>query len=272
MTNHRLFISLVILLITLAQPGWTADGPTFNLLKADPSDLPKSQTIKVSHDPVYNKAKEYEAYQLAEILNKITVPDSLKMDELVIVFTAADGYKVAMAYSDALTEQGFIAFRDNGAENKKWLGFKFGKQTMTPAPYYLVWPKKDLDEWRYPWPFQLVSLSLQPARAYFGVAAPAAANTDAQVNRGFVLFSRYCIRCHSVNLSGGKVGPELNIPKNITEYFKEQELPKFILNASAYRAGAKMPNFSGIITTDNAQSIVHYLKHKKSEKRIKPDE
>ena len=264
MINRRLFISLVILLIALPQPGWTADWPTFNLLKADPAHLPKPQTIKVSHDPIYNKAKEYEAYPLAEILNKIVVPDSLKAVDLVIVFTATDGYKAAMAYSDAIAEQGFIAFRDKGAESKKWLDFKFGKQTMTPAPYYLVWPKKGLDEWRYPWPFQLVSLSLQPAKAYFGTAAPASSN--AQVNNGFVLFSRYCIRCHSVNLSGGKVGPELNIPKNITEYFKEQELPKFILNATAYRAGTKMPNFESIITADDAQDIMSYLKQMKSQK------
>ncbi len=136
---------------------------------------------------------------------------------------------------------------------------------MTPAPYYLVWPKKGLDEWRYPWPFQLVSISLQPAKAYYGVAAPAP-NNDAQLDNSFVLFSRYCIRCHSVNLSGGKVGPELNIPKNITEYFKEQELPKFILNATAYRAGTKMPNFEGTITVYDVDAIVSYLKQMKSEK------
>lgn len=265
MANHRLSAILVILLITLPQPGWTMDWPTFDLLKADSSQLPKPQTVKVSHDPVYDKAKEYEAYPLAEILDKIAVPDSLKTDELVIVFTATDGYKVAVAYSDATVERGFIAFRDKGAENKKWLDFKSGKQTMTPAPYYLVWPKKDLDEWRYPWPFQLVSLSLQPAKTYFGAAAPAA-NTNVQVNNGFVLFSRYCIRCHSVNLSGGKVGPELNIPKNITEYFKEQALPKFIHNATAYRAGTKMPNFESTITADDVEAIVSYLKQMKTEK------
>jgi hypothetical protein len=84
----------------------------------------------------------------------------------------------------SLAEQGFIAFRDNGAENKKCLDFKFGKQTITPAPFYLVWPKKGLDEWCYPWPFQLVSLSLEPAETYFGAAAPAA-STNAQVNKGF---------------------------------------------------------------------------------------
>jgi mono/diheme cytochrome c family protein len=264
MNDHRLSISLVILLISFLRPVWATDWPTFNLLKTDPSQLPKPQAIKVSHDPIYNKAKDYEAYPLAGILNKIVVPDSLKTDELVIVFTATDGYTVAMAYSDAMTEQGFIAFRDNGAEGKKWLDFKFGKQTMTPAPYYLVWPKKGLDEWRYPWPFQLASLSIEPAKAYFGAAAPV--NANAKVNNGFALFSRYCIRCHSVNLSGGKVGPELNIPKNITEYFKEQELPKFILNATAYRAGTKMPSFESTLTADDAEDIVSYLKQMKIEK------
>ena len=265
MTKHRLFISLLFLLISLPQPSWATDWPSFNLLDVNSSNTPKPQTVKVSHDPVYKTAKEYQAYPLAEILSKITVSDSLKTDELVIVFTSADGYKVSMAYNDAITEQGFIAFKDNAAtENKNWLDFKFGKQTMTPAPFYLVWPKKGLDEWRYPWPFQLVSLSLQPAKAYFGAAAPV--HADARINNGFMLFSRYCIRCHSVNLSGGKVGPELNIPKNITEYFKEQELPKFILNANAYRAGTKMPNFESIITTDDAENIVHYLKQMKSEK------
>ena len=271
MTNHRLFVSLVFLLLSIPHPGLATDWPTFNLLEANSSNAPKSQTVKVSHDPVYKTAKEYQAYPLAEILKKITVPDSIKTDELVIVFTSADGYKVSMAYSDAIAEQGFIAFKDNTAtENKNWLDFKFGKQTMTPAPYYLVWPKKNLDEWRYPWPFQLVSLSLQPARVYFGAAAPA--RSDVRINNGFSLFSRYCIRCHSVNLSGGKVGPELNIPKNISEYFKEQELSGFIRNATAYRAGTKMPNFESIITANDAQDIVHYLIQMKSEKLMKPDE
>ena len=265
MTNHRLFISLVFLLLSPPQSGWATDWPTFNLLTINSSNTPKSQTVKISHDPVYKTSKEYQAYPLAEFLNKITVPDSLKKDELVIVFASVDGYKVSMAYNDALSEQGFIAFKDNAAtENKNWLNFKFGKQTMTPAPFYLIWPKKELDEWRYPWPFQLVSLSIQPAKAYFGAAAPV--HADDRINNGFALFSRYCIRCHSINLSGGKVGPELNIPKNISEYFKETELSEFIRNATAFRAGTKMPNFESIITASDARDIVLYLKQMKSEK------
>ena len=259
------FMGMVMLLMILAKSARTAEWPAFDLLEAASSQLPKSQHVKVDHDPVYKKTKNYEAYPLAEILNKMPLAKAMKPEELVIVFTASDGYKVAMAYSDAMAEKGFIAFRDMDAENKKWQDFKFGKQAMTPAPYYLVWPKKGLDEWRYPWPFQLVSLSLEPAKTYYGDAAPVT-NTDALVNKGFGLFSRYCIRCHSVNFAGGKVGPELNSPKNVTEYFKEQELPKFILNATAYRGGTKMPSFEGILTADDVQAIISYLKQMKSEK------
>ncbi|MGZ8095787.1 MAG: c-type cytochrome [Methylosarcina sp.] len=240
--------------------------PEFNLVKADAAQLPQSKTVIVDHDPVYKASKEYQAYPLREILKHLPKPASFNVDDQMIVFTAVDGYKVAMAYQDSMSEEGFIAFKDNAApENKKWLEFKFGKQTMTPAPYYLVWPKKGLDEWRYPWPFQLVSISLQPAKSYFGAAAPSVA--DKKVNNGFSLFSRYCIRCHSVNLSGGDVGPELNIPKNITEYFKEEEIAGFILNAPTYRAGTKMPVFEGLISNDNAQDIVSYLKQMKLDKK-----
>ncbi|MEF3073931.1 cytochrome c [Methylobacter sp. Wu1] len=263
MTSIRQLLSLAVLLL-LPQLSPAADWPNFNLLKVDPAQLPKPETVKIDHDPVYKSAKEYEAYPLSEILKKIPMPPSLKADELVVVFTAADGYNVSMAYQDAMAEQGFIAFKDNAAEPQKWQEFKFGKQTVTPAPFYLVWPKKGLDEWRYPWPFQLVSLSLQPAKTYFGAAAPAKA--DDRVNNGFKLFSRYCIRCHSVNLAGGEVGPELNVPKNVTEYFKEQELPGFIRNATAYRAGTKMPSFESLITPDDAQDIVQYLKQMSLEK------
>ncbi len=240
--------------------------PELDLANADSTKSLPSKTVKIDRDPVYKASKEYQAYPLIDILKKIRIPESLNTDDLLIVFTAVDGYKVSMAYQDAHLEAGYVAFKDNAAAgHKSWLDFKVGKQTMTPAPFYLVWPKNGLDEWRYPWPFQLASITLQPAKIYFGDAAPSGG--DESVNNGFKLFSRYCIRCHSVNLSGGDVGPELNVPKNISEYFKEEALPGFILNATAYRAGTKMPAFDNLISDDEARAIASYLMHMKLEKK-----
>jgi len=263
MNNRQCILSLIIFI--WAQSSLAADWPKFELTSADLVRSLKAQTIDISHDPVYKSAKQYQAYLLSDIINKLAIPDGQQSEDWMVVFTATDGYKVAMTYPDALQEQGYIAFKDNSAGSNNWLSFKFGKKTITPEPYYLVWSKAGLDEWRYPWPFQLVTVSLQPATEYYGAAAPTNSNNP-QVKNGFSLFSRYCIRCHSVNLAGGSVGPELNIPKNVSEYFKEQELAGFIRNAPAYRAGTKMPSFEVLISAEDTQAIVHYLNQKKYEK------
>lgn len=241
------------------------DVPRFNLTHTDLSKTLTAQTIDISHDPVYRSEKKYLAYALSDILSHLSIAGDQDLSDWVIVFTAKDGYKVAMAYRDALSESGFIAFKDLAAGSDNWQPFQFGKKTITPEPYYLVWPKAGLDEWQYPWPFQLTSIALEPASSYYGKAAPAN-NKNGDVKKGFVLFSRYCIRCHSVNLAGGKVGPELNIPKNISEYFNEHELSGFIRNATTYRAGTQMPSFENLLSVKDTQQIIDYLKHKKLEK------
>lgn len=250
-------LSAIFISHSVSADGW----PTIELAGID---LSTAKRIQIEEDPVYKTAKEYEAIPLAQVVNRFPEADRAAKDRLV-VFTAKDGYSVSMALADAMSEQGFIAFRDSEAPSgQKWLTFKFGKETTTPAPFYLVWPKQGLDKWRYPWPFQLASISLQPASTYFGAAAPV--NKTDDIRTGFNLFSTYCIRCHSVNLSGGQVGPELNVPKNITEYFIEAELAGFILNAQAYRSGTKMPSFEKVLDRQQAEAIVTYLKQMKNEK------
>lgn len=260
MTRLKLFLFLLIT-IFISHSVFADEWPTIELAGID---LSAAKRIQIEKDPVYKTAKEYEAIPLTQVLSRFSETDRAAKDR-VVVFVAKDGYSVSMALADAMSEQGFIAFRDTEAPSgQKWLTFKFGKETTTPAPFYLVWPKQGLDKWRYPWPFQLASISLQPASTFFGAAAPAKKTDD--IRTGFNLFSTYCIRCHSVNLSGGQVGPELNIPKNITEYFIEAELAGFILNAPSYRSGTKMPSFEKILDRQQAEAIVTYLKYMKNEK------
>ncbi len=220
------------------------------------------KTITVPKDPVYRSQKKYRAYPLRPVIQDLAKHYNGDLMQAVLVLTAIDGYKVSMTYTDAVEEDGYLAFNDVSAAPKKWTPFKFGDTEMTPAPFYLVWTKPNIDKWRYPWPFQLNTISIQPAEVYFGKAAPN--SQEKIVKQGFAVFSRYCIRCHAVNDSGGKVGPELNAPQNITDLYGTEILTKLILNAPLYRKNTKMPVFKEILTTSQVDSILAYLKAMKS--------
>lgn len=252
-----------LLLLFLVSPSIFADTrPNFNLLTATKDQLPNTTQITIENDPVYKIQKHYQAYALTAIIQMLVKDSTLALTNTLLVFTAADGYKVTMSYQDALLEKGYIAFKDLSAKNGAWIQFKFGNENISPAPYYLAWPKPDLDKWRYPSPFQLTSISLQSAESYFSAAAPDSNNP--KITQGFALFSRYCIRCHSVNHTGGKLGPELNLPKNITDYYTQQKLSDFILDASTFRVNTKMPVFKDILSKKEVLKIQHYLKSMKS--------
>jgi hypothetical protein len=69
------------------------------------------------------------------------------------------------------------------------------------------------------WPYEVVAIELVNFRAdvsrdlFFGHGG-----ATQPWRKGFDLFRKECLKCHSLNLQGGDIGPELNVPQNITEY------------------------------------------------------
>jgi len=96
---------------------------------------------------------------------------------------------------------------------------------------------------------------------------PAGAAADSPVMTGYKLFHAKCLYCHAMNGGGGRSGPELNIPVNVTEYLKEEYVIAFILNARAVRARSMM-SVQPEITRQDAERIVDYLKYMKNNKRV----
>ncbi|MCP4327099.1 MAG: cytochrome c [Alphaproteobacteria bacterium] len=222
--------------------------------------MPASVDIKTENDIVYHKAKHYSGYPLRNLLALIPKLDDLRRGGAEIVFTAEDGYRATMGLDEALAANGVVAFRDLDAPaGKKWVPFTHGKQTITPAPYYLVWPKQDPSNWAYSWPYQLAKIAVQPFSDVFGAAVPK--DPNAAVREGFYVFKTYCLQCHSVNLSGGDLAPELNVPRNITEYLQRPVLEAFIHDVPSFRAGSKMPSFKDVLAAKDVTRAVDYLEH-----------
>jgi len=210
-------------------------------------------------DPVYKRRKRYAGVALADLLRqRWPTVDDWATAGAELVLTAADGYSPSMDLGRALAGGGVVAVRDlDRPPDDPWEPFLQGKETITPAPYYLVWPDADPGDPGHAWPYQLVSLRIEPVDRRWAAAAPG--DGAAPVAReGFRLWARHCAPCHSVNLVGGSLGPELNVPMSVTEYWPAEHLAGFIAAPERYRARSKMPGFAHLPDGEQ-RAILAYL-------------
>jgi mono/diheme cytochrome c family protein len=203
-------------------------------------------------DPVYKTRKTYEGFWLKDVLKSGGLGQE-GGDE--VVFHCADGYSPTMPWSRLEGHRALLAFREKGRKGG-WQSFLQGKSRITPAPFYLVWDAQG-DE--YPWPYQLVGIEVVDFAKTYNRIYPSGQARDSAVFRGFTTFREKCLRCHSINLQGGTQCPELNYPKNITEYRDSKLLKQFIRNPSSFRARSKMPAFPDL-KDQELDDILSYLK------------
>ncbi len=259
---HASVIGLVLGLIfgagVVAAPA-RAGEPVLDLgVLAARGEMPPAVEVATGDDIVYGRPMRYRGYRLRDLLARWANLDALRAAGAEVIFAATDGYVATMALDDALAADGVVAFRDLDAPaGQDWQTFKQGKTTTTPAPYYLVWPNRDPDEWAYPWPYQLATIAVEPFALRFGRAVPDGGG--AAVRAGFHVFKTFCLKCHSVNLAGGDLGPELNVPRSITEYWDREVLAGFIHDVPSYRAGSKMPSFVDLLETAEIDRVLDYL-------------
>lgn len=222
-------------------------------------------TIEIE-DPVYNKHKRYAGYWLSEILGTAGIQAD---PNAVLVFTALDGYKARVTVADVINSKAkaLVAVKDLDAP-EGWENIQQGKELKTPAPYYLVWqiPPDAPANIKLPWPYQMNEISILNIDEAQAKLVPDSGERNSSIMRGYKIFQQNCIACHSLNLEGGVVGPELNIPRNILEYRDRKTLREFIANPSSFRARDKMPAFGKELSSGSIEDVLDYLawmgKHK----------
>jgi mono/diheme cytochrome c family protein len=137
--------------------------------------------------------------------------------------------------------------------------FGHGKEASNPGPNYIVWKNgDDREEKKKPWPWALVALHKEEMDDT--LIRP----KNPKLNAGYNLYKQHCIACHSINLVGGQVGFEMNIPKNITEYRTYEFFSSFVVAPESYRAQSKMP--ARKLPESELKAIWEYLKGKAGEK------
>lgn len=210
------------------------------------------------YDIEYGKTKRYEGFPLGDIL-RLAFGENLKSGEYTdVAFIALDGYNAVAALSRIREPGGYIVYSD--LDSGKWE--PVGKQGTDPGPFYLVWTGKGqtpVNE--YPWPWQIAAVNLMRFQDQYPLVFPKGAAADSAAYKGYELFKGRCVRCHSMNGEGGKVGPDLNAPKSIVEYRPAYMIKEFIKHPSRYRY-THMPDNPDLTESDLDALLAyfHYMK------------
>lgn len=225
--------------------------------------LGKDTVVTIINDPVYHKAKKYKAVSASLLIrNQI---DLTKIDpkNTKIVFECIDGYKPEMPLELFLNVNPYLAFKDVEApEGSNWEKIIKNENEMSAAPFYIVYTSVPEKDSLYKWPYNLVRIYLAPLNESTIQLYPL---KNRKLESGYTLFKNQCITCHALNGIGGTMGPELNYPKSVTEYWKEKELVDYIVNPASFRNKTKMPTLG--ITKVQSQEIVAYLKYMSENKK-----
>lgn len=233
----------------------------------------KVATTRLALDnPSSGRRAEYRGVSLNALLAAVYGESWRDYDE--ITFVCADGYRPSMPLSLLDHHQALLAFAQADRDGFEPIVRSNG-QAVDPGPYYLVWdtdadPSLAGDGW-VSWPWQIVALELARTGERYPRAAPPADSGDT-VKRGFLAFRQHCIKCHAVNGDGAQVGPELNYPASVTEYWQPDWLERFILDPRSVRQGSAMTAFYAGLPQqrERVAEVLAYLHAMARHKRAPP--
>jgi len=198
------------------------------------------QEIEVA-DPYHERSMRYLAMPLRCVLDVgfegTGGAEGLRTQGLLL--RALDGYARPVQGKDLLEPGAFLAFGEVGLMQGKHARPRFAKidrRRIDPGPFYLVWiGAAQNDPHVHPWPYQLSTIQVAPFEAAFPKTVPSGLDPSDRGWTGYALFQRSCASCHAINGEGGKIGPDLNVPRSIVEYRPIDQIRGYIRDPQATR-------------------------------------
>ncbi|HRG95784.1 MAG TPA: cytochrome c [Polyangiaceae bacterium] len=224
-------------------------------------DLP-TETLTV-FDPYYKKPKTFRALRFADVwrLGFDGAPEDAGVAPGELLLRAKDGYTVPLRPPLSTEPGAYLAYED--VEVPGWE--PIGPQRANPAPFYLVWREPGQQSLEtHPRPWQLATIERASFERTFPHTVPTGEPPGSLAFVGFGLFRDRCARCHAINREGGRVGPELNVPKNVLEYRTAAEVKAYVRDPLSLRYG-NMPPHPDLREAD-LDALVGYLAAMKTRK------
>jgi len=156
-----------------------------------------------------------------------------------LLLRALDGYTRPVAGKELLAAGGVLAYGEPARLASAEASSAFspiGRRQVDPAPFYLVWTQEGQnDPHDFPWPYQLAEIEVASFEVAFPHTVPAGLEASDPGWKGYTLFQRACAACHSINGEGGRVGPELNVPRSIVEYRPIEQIKAYVRDPERFR-------------------------------------
>lgn len=217
-----------------------------------------ARTIDVPADVAFHHPTRYRAVPLAALLEGIAAGDHLQ-------FVAADGFAAEIPAALLLNKLGSEAWLAIEDPARPWPALP---GHGSAGPFYVVWTRPQAAHvGPEQWPYQLASIRrlASVAERFPAMLPDPSLPPGSEVRHGFAVFQRTCLACHTLNGQGdAKLGPDLNLPYNPTEYLRADLLRAFIRDPQSLRQWpqAKMPGFDAQALPDaDLDAVLAYLRH-----------
>jgi mono/diheme cytochrome c family protein len=218
-----------------------------------------ARAINIPDDVAFKRPMRYRAVPLKALLEGVSAQDAL-------LFVATDGFAAEIPAALIRNAHGAEAWLAVEEPTHPWPALAEGKGDA--GPFYVVWTDpSSMKIGPEQWPYQLATIRrLAPVAERFPPIRPdAALKPDGTVQRGFAVFQRTCFACHTLNGQGdARLGPDLNIPHNPTEYLRGDLLRAYIRDPQSLRQWpqARMPGFDRQALSDSdMDALLAYLQH-----------
>ncbi|RUL69591.1 c-type cytochrome [Dyella choica] len=223
-------------------------------------NLPDARSVMIQADVAFHRTMSYRAVPLRALLPGLTRGIRLK-------FVANDGFSVDLAADTILNQAGAQAWLAIEDPQQPWPTLPGNKGDA--GPFYVVWTNPSAAQVSSEqWPYQLARIErVQDVTTRFPATAPAASvPADSLVSHGYVVFQHTCFACHTLNGEGdARMGPDLNLPHNPTEYLSTDMLRAFIRDPQSLRRWpeGRMTGFPTQASLSDADldAVLAYLKY-----------